>query len=183
VTAGGRTGQDRGVLVVFGGLPATGKTSLSRAVAESTGASYVRIDAVEAALIRVGLVPDQAALGPAGYVVAGAVVDSGLSAGCTVVVDAVNPVEAARAAWRQLAERHGVPLLFVEVTCSDEDLHRQRAQARTSDLAEITSPTWEQISVREYEPWTEPHLVIDNIGPLLRHTKRVVNAMQALTGE
>jgi adenylate kinase family enzyme len=40
------------VLVVFGGLPGTGKTTLSRAVAEALGAVWLRIDAIEAAILR-----------------------------------------------------------------------------------------------------------------------------------
>lgn len=170
------------MLVVFGGLPATGKTSIARAVCLAAEASYIRVDAIEAALVRAGLALDHASLGPAGYVVAEAVADAALSIGGVVVVDAVNPVEVARAIWRGLADRHSVPLLFVEVTCSDPELHRQRAESRTSDLVGITTPTWDQIVHRTYEPWPETHLVIDNIGPLPRHVKRVVNAMHAIAG-
>jgi predicted kinase len=170
------------VLVVFGGLPATGKSAISRAVAQQAQATYVRVDAIEAALIRTGVANGQADLGPAGYVVAIAVVEAALGAGSSVVVDAVNPVEAARAGWRQLAKRVEVPLLFVEVTCSDPALHERRAMARTSDFRELSAPTWAQINSREYERWLDPTLVIDNVGPLptlARHVKRVLNAMAA----
>jgi predicted kinase len=170
------------VLVVFGGLPATGKTAIARAVAQASQAAYVRVDAIEAALLRAGLASSQTGLGPAGYVVAVAVAETALGAGSTVVVDGVNPVEPARAGWRSLAERAAVELLFVEVTCSNPDLHRQRALARSSDFAELAPPTWAQITDRQYEAWTDPTLVIDNVGSLptlARHVKRVLNAMPA----
>ena len=38
------------MLVVFGGLPGTGKTTLARQVADRLGATYLRIDTIEQAL-------------------------------------------------------------------------------------------------------------------------------------
>jgi hypothetical protein len=43
-------GGNRSVLVVVGGLPATGKTTVSRAAAGRTGAACLRIDTIEQAL-------------------------------------------------------------------------------------------------------------------------------------
>ncbi|WP_458157499.1 AAA family ATPase [Bradyrhizobium sp. 18BD] len=47
------TGQP--ILIVFGGLPATGKTTLSRELARRLAASYIRVDAIEHLLKRVEL--------------------------------------------------------------------------------------------------------------------------------
>ncbi|CAN5406259.1 hypothetical protein BH24ACT9_BH24ACT9_06870 [soil metagenome] len=88
------------MLIVFGGLPGTGKTTLARKVARSLRASYVRLDAIESGLIDAGLVPDQAGVGAAGYLVANRVAESCLRAGLDVVADAVNPVQVAREGWR-----------------------------------------------------------------------------------
>ncbi|MDQ4039377.1 MAG: AAA family ATPase, partial [Actinomycetota bacterium] len=90
------------MLIVFGGLPGTGKTTLSQGLARRLRASYVRVDAIESALLTAGLVPDQPSVGTAGYVVANRVARSCLLAGLDVVVDAVNPVEVARQGWREL---------------------------------------------------------------------------------
>ena len=43
------------MLVVFGGLPGTGKTTLARAVASLLDATFLRVDSVEVALQRLGL--------------------------------------------------------------------------------------------------------------------------------
>ena len=53
-------------LIVFGGLPGTGKTTISRALAKKLGAFYLRIDTIEQAANAVGVEK----IGPAGYVVA-----------------------------------------------------------------------------------------------------------------
>lgn len=41
------------MLVVFGGLPGAGKTTISRALAQRVGATYLRIDLVEQAIFTV----------------------------------------------------------------------------------------------------------------------------------
>jgi predicted kinase len=43
------------MLIVFGGLPGVGKTALARAVAQELAAAYLRVDAIEAAMRRAGL--------------------------------------------------------------------------------------------------------------------------------
>ena len=43
--------------MAFAGLPGTGKSTLARAVADGLGATFVRIDTIEAALRRSGRDP------------------------------------------------------------------------------------------------------------------------------
>jgi predicted kinase len=148
------------MLIVFGGLPGVGKTALARAVAEHVGATYVRVDAIEAAMWRAGVTRDQPT-GLAAYVVAHAVAEGSMAAGASVVVDAVNPVEVARRGWRDLAHGLSKPLRVVEVVCRDEAEHRRRVESRTADLEAHEVPTWREVEDREYEPWDEPRLTID----------------------
>ena len=152
------------MLTVFGGLPGTGKTTLARLLARQQGASYVRVDAIEAGLIEAGLALDQTTVGNAGYVVANRTAESCLRAGLDVVVDAVNPVEVAREGWRQLGAELDCVLLFVEVVCSDREQHRRRVAERETDLTGWTLPDWQAVLDREYEPWRGERLVIDNLG-------------------
>lgn len=55
-----------GVLLLLGGLPGVGKTTVARGVSRRTHAAHVRIDALEAGLVELGLVP-AGELGTAGY--------------------------------------------------------------------------------------------------------------------
>ena len=67
---------------------------------------------------RAGIAREQPT-GLAAYVAAEAVAEGCLHAGTSVVVDAVNAVEDARQAWRDLAARTGEQLRIIEVICSD----------------------------------------------------------------
>jgi predicted ABC-type ATPase len=65
------------MLVVFAGLPGVGKTTLSRAVAQQAGATWLRVDAIESAIWRAGVDDDQPT-GYAAYAVAYALADAHL---------------------------------------------------------------------------------------------------------
>ncbi len=147
------------MLVVFGGLPGTGKTTLAQQVADRLGATYLRIDTIEQALrSSMALAED---LGPAGYVIAYAICESNLTLGRAVVADCVNPLPVTRAAWRDVAMRTASPMVEIEVICSDEAEHRRRVESREIDIPGLIAPTWAAVVARDYEPWSEPRMVVD----------------------
>jgi predicted kinase len=147
------------MLVVFGGLSGTGKTTIARAIAIRRSASYLRIDVIEQALRSAGAFGGD--FGPAGYIVGNALAASNLANGQTVIVDCVNPVIASRTGWQATARRAGAVLIEIEVVCSDVVEHRRRVEDRKSDIAGLVVPTWQDVVDREYAPWTDPHIVVD----------------------
>ena len=153
------------MLVVLGGLPGSGKTTIARSVAETLTAVYVRVDAIEAAMWRAGIAREQPT-GLAAYVVGEAVAEGCLHAGSSVVVDAVNAVEAARQTWRDLAARTHKPLRVIEVICSDTAEHRRRVETRSVDLEGHYVPAWADVVERAYEPWQDPRLIVDTSRPV-----------------
>lgn len=147
------------ILIVFGGLPATGKTTLSRQLTRRLAATYIRVDAIEQSLRAAGH-----DVGPMGYVIANALAAENLRLGRVVVADCVNPVLASRDGWRQTAMQSSARIAEIEVICSDVALHRQRVAARASEIAGLKLPTWQDIVGRHYEPWDHDHLVLDTAG-------------------
>jgi predicted kinase len=151
------------MLVVLGGLPGTGKTTIAREVARRQGALYLRIDTIEQA-IRAGNVPG-GETGVAGYAVAMALAHENLSVGQAVVADAVNPVQEARDAWRNIAAKLSTRLIEIEIVCSDAREHQRRVQMRRSAwdaaTAGLVRPAWDDVLKRHYVPWKEDHWVID----------------------
>ncbi|MGO7815331.1 AAA family ATPase, partial [Rhizobium ruizarguesonis] len=55
------------MLIIFGGLPGSGKTTIARALAERLNAVHVSVDTIEQAIRASGIADDA---GPAGYIVA-----------------------------------------------------------------------------------------------------------------
>ena len=151
------------MLVVLAGLPGTGKTTLARRLVTALGAAYVRIDAIETAVIRCGLA--RPPVGPVGYVVAHEIAAATLSLGTPMVVDAVNPVPEARAGWAGLAMRTGARLAVCETTLRDPAEHRSRVRARLPDLPDQVVPSWDEVLTGEYVEWDETRdgarLVVD----------------------
>jgi predicted kinase len=154
------------MLIAMAGLPASGKSTLAEALASRlpVPAPVVSVDPIEAAMLRSGISRDQPT-GLAAYFVAEAVADGILALGQTVIVDAVNAVEAARGQWRGLAERRGVRLVFLEVVCSDLGRHRRRLEGRSRGIEGLDEPTWESVEQRrrEFEPWQGDRLVLDSM--------------------
>jgi predicted kinase len=150
----------RPVLVVVGGLPATGKSTIARILAEQTNTPYLRVDRIEQSIVAWSALSHP--LGPVGYAVAYELAQEQLQLHLDVIVECVNPIALTRDSWSKIAAENGAAILEVEVVCSDESEHRRRVETRTSDVEGLTKPTWAAVMEREYEPWRRKHLVVDS---------------------
>jgi len=136
------------MLIILGGLPGVGKTTLARALARRLGALHLRIDTIEKTLLRRGIDP-----GLAGYAIARALAADNLRLGRIVIADSVNPIEESRAAWRLVAIDCGCPKLEAEIFCGDTAKHRRRIETRPADIPGHLLPDWNDVLAREYQPW------------------------------
>lgn len=134
------------MLIIFGGLPRVGKSTLARALSERLGAVYLRIDSIEDALRASHRAPTDVM--DAGYAAAQAVAADNLRLGRTVVGDYVNPIPLSRDAWRAAARRAGAPFVEVEVVCSDRAAHRARIAARAVAAGRGPQADWARIETR-----------------------------------
>lgn len=148
------------VLYVFAGLPGAGKTSLAQRLAAEVGATYLRIDTIEQALRDLCGVDVEGE----GYRLAYRVAADNLALGLSVVADSCNPIALTRTEWRQVAEDRGARSVDIEVVCSDAAEHRRRVETRTSTIAALQLPSWEQVVAREYHPWQTDRILIDTAG-------------------
>ncbi len=162
--ARGRTRTSTPLLIVFAGLPGTGKSTVAREVARRRDAVWLRVDTVEAAMLKAGL-SRSVETGLAAYLVVRDVAAEELRLGRSVVIDAVNGVEEARAMWRELAAESGARRYVVEVVCSDRLEHRRRVESRSAPTPPLPPPTWEEVRDRAYLPWAEGVLSVDTVAP------------------
>jgi predicted kinase len=165
------------MLIVFGGLPGTGKTMIARELASQLGAVYLRIDSIEQAIRDSDLL--RTPLDDLGYRVAYAVAEDNLGSGRTVIADSVNPIHLTRDAWIGVARRANVQHIEVEVICSDALEHRRRVETRVTDVAGLKLPTWPEVVSRQYDPWNRERIVIDTAARSVEDNVRVLRAALA----
>ena len=158
------------MLYIFGGLPGTGKTVLSRELARQRRAVHLRIDTIEQALRSAG----HMLRGPEGYRVAYEIAADNLRLGQAVVADSVNPLPVTREAWLTVAQRCGVPWVEIELICSDRAEHRRRVESRSSDVPGLRLPSWTEVVEREYAAWDRPHVVVDTAGQTVEESVAVL---------
>ncbi|MGP1420494.1 MAG: AAA family ATPase [Tannerella sp.] len=145
------------ILFLFSGLPATGKTTLAKALAQKYNAVYLRIDTLEQGLR--DLCHYQ--VGGEGYRLAYRLAAENLRLGNHVVADSCNPISLTRKEWQEVAMQCGCKYINIEVTCSDQAEHRSRVENRTTDITNLYLPTWQEVEKREYHTWDEEVILID----------------------
>src|SRR5690606_31588501 len=131
----------RPTLVIFSGLPGSGKSTVAKAVARELNLPYLRIDTIEQGLrdlcgIRVE---------GEGYRIAYRIAADNLRLGSSVIADSCNPIELTRNEWEAVARDAGAEPLNVEVVCSDVGEHRRRVETRATEVPGLTLPTWEEV--------------------------------------
>lgn len=148
-----------GLLLLIAGLPASGKTWLARHLAEKLGASHINSDNVRTALNLRGQY-SQAAKQTVYNVMLGRA-GQALQAGRPVIVDSTFYKKNLRQAWVELAARHHVPCVFIEIKIPEETAFRRLQQKREDSEAD-----WEvyQKLKHEWEPFEQPHLTLDAAG-------------------
>ena len=149
-------------LYIFSGLPGTGKSTLSVALARSRSAVYLRLDTIEQAIKN----STKLSVGPEGYDVAYALAFDNLKNGLDVVADSVNSLVITREAWRETALAADSAFIDIEIVCSDAKEHRRRIEARKPAIQGLALPTWQQVLNRDYAEWTRDRMTIDTAGEL-----------------
>ena len=148
-------------LIILAGLPGSGKSTVAEGLSRHFSLPLFSVDPIEAAMWRGGVPRDHT--GIAAYVVVQALAEEHLKLGHSVVIDAVNPVEAPRAAWRDLAAKYRAYLKIIECVCVDQATHRRRIEARIRGIEGMAEVTWAGVEKRraEYEEWADPRLTLD----------------------
>ena len=147
------------MLIIFNGLPGSGKSTVAKLLSQKINAVYLRVDTVEQAIRSVS--EQNKKIGPEGYFVLYELARENLQLGATVVTDSVNDINLIRNTFRDIAISLNVPFLEVEILCSDKTQHRYRVENRILDIPGLTPPDWKQVQRRNYEPWEREHLQLD----------------------
>ena len=172
------------MLVAMAGLPGTGKSTIGQVVASRLGIPVVSVDPIESAILQAGIAADQPT-GLAAYLVAETLAERILVTGTGAMIDAVNAVDPAREQWVNLASRLNEPMKFIEVICSDPELHRSRIESWRKSMPHIQL-TWNAVeqSFDDYAEWTGDsgavaRITLDSVEPLGVNVERAISFLQS----
>lgn len=162
-------------LVIFTGLPGTGKSSVAEAVARQLRIPIFAKDWLEAVLLQNEFTPNPKT-GYLGYELLTVLARRQLMLGQSVILDSVASSESIRSTWRDLAIEFGAQRRVIECICTDEDLHRRRLTSRQRGIPGWHELTWQDVqTVRDYyAAWHEPRLILDMGEPLEQNILRAL---------
>ncbi len=170
-------------LIVFTGLPGTGKTSIAEAVARELSIPVFAKDWLEATLIRCELQSAQNGppLGSAGYQLLTTLAERQLQLGQSAILDSVASTLSIRAEWRVLAQTYQAEWRVIECICSSEAAHCERLSVRQRGI-----PGWHELDWSEvervkayYAPWNEERLILDMMNPLTDNIAAALRYLRA----
>jgi predicted kinase len=164
-------------VIIFTGLPGTGKSTLAEQVARTVGAPAFAGDWLMGALKPAH--PALAKLDRSEYLAAWfgllrTLVTRQLMLGQDAVVDdLVNGSQVA--AWQETAARFSARLSMIECICSDEVIHRERIESRVRGIPGWHEVGWDHVERMraELSPLPAGRLTVDAMDPLADNLRRV----------
>jgi len=154
-------------LIIFSGLPGTGKSAIAEAVGRELGIPVFAKDWLEAVLLRSKVVPAETEkqLGSVGYDLLTVLAERQLSLDQSVILDSVASTLSIRNIWRDLAQRYKADWRVIECICLDIVVHRERLKKRQRDIPGWQELAWADVEyVRSYfAPWDENRLILDSM--------------------
>lgn len=158
-------------LIVFSGLPGTGKSKLAEAIGRELGIPVFARDWLEATLLRNDLQAESKdkSLGYVGYELLTVLAERQLMLEQSVILDSVAATQTIRNSWRALSKRYKADWLVIECICSDESIHRSRLSLRKRNI-----PGWHELQWSEvervkgyYSLWGGKRLILDMVNPFI----------------
>lgn len=154
-------------LIVFGGVPGSGKSTVSERVGAALGVPVFALDWLLGALTPFGM-RHRGDLMAVGAELLTTLAYRELRAGHSAILDTTSEDPAARARWASLAAAAGATFLPVVCACTDEALHRDRVQRRVRGIPGWhDAGDWANASARlaAFPPWPGA-LLVDTARPL-----------------
>jgi predicted kinase len=169
-------------LIIFSGLPGTGKSALAEAVGRELSIPVFAKDWLEAVLLRSKVVPAEIEkqLGSVGYDLLTTLAERQLILGQSVILDSVASTESIRNTWRNLRKKYNADWRVIECICSNASIHRERLEQRQRGIPGWHELQWSDVEFVQsyYVSWEEERLVLDSIDPVDQNILAALNYCQ-----
>ena len=154
-------------IIIVGGIPGTGKTTISKALSEKAGISVYNKDKLEAAVVRRGLA-GKYTLNGVGYELLAELALGEIEYNRSVILDCIASATRVSEFWGGLLAHE---IRFIECVCSDEALHKERLESRKRNIPGWYELTWKEVaSIKtSYQPFSENSLVLDSVDDLSKN--------------
>ncbi len=171
-------------VIIFSGLPGTGKSSLAEEVGRRLAIPVFAKDWLEAALVQCELFPSNPnkPLGSAGYDLLTTLAERQLILNQSVILDSVASTQSIRETWKSLSEKYHARRLVIECICSDESLHRSQLMRRRRKIPGWHELEWTDVEkVKEYfVPWMDDRLIVDMVNPYEENLAKIMTYCDGL---
>ena len=159
-------------IIIVGGIPGTGKTTLATEISRRLGIAYFNKDLLESTLISNDICSIKE-LNGVGYALMERIALSELKLGHSVILDCVASYTRVNEHWTSFKAKD---IRYIECICSDQKLHKTRLESRERNIPNWYELTWGDIEtiIKSYEPCFEARLNVDSIKPLKENIKSVI---------
>jgi predicted kinase len=154
-------------VIVFAGIPGTGKSTLAEILGRTLHIPVFALDWLLGSLTPFQILNRDNAVS-LGYALLSTLAERQLLLGQSVILDSPAAQTHIRQQWHGLACQYHARFCRIETICSDLQLHRSRVDGRTRGIAGWHELTWDHVERMRtrYESWDDDHLTIDAINPL-----------------
>jgi predicted kinase len=175
---GGADAQSR--VIIFTGLPGTGKSTLAEQAARTVGAAAFSADWLMGALKPALVKLDRAEYLAVRAELLATLVTRQLMLGQDAVVDALVS-ESQVAEWRETAARFAARWYLIECICSNEVIHRERVEGRIRGIPGWHEVGWDFVERMraELSPMAAVRLTVDAMEPVADNLRRVLDYISA----
>lgn len=167
-------------LILFAGMPGSGKTTLARIAARNLGLPVFSKDRMQRVLRDHHLAAENTG---DGYYIILDLADEQLSLGISVILDATFPLDHFRTVASEIAARHHARLCAFYCYCSDDAVWEKRMTSRVQYVPGWKPVGWDDVlRMRQYyQPWDDNAMLIDSLQGADKNFDRVMNAIQNAT--